>query len=211
MKRRVVNKGDTGTDSTAPPVTLGNSRAANTNNMRHSGASTSTRMSVPILLVIIGTLVGFIIYQNQQFEAQFKAMSLDKESFIQAKEHKWKIELDALTSKTKTLEAKVEKAQTQKKDSNNDSGSKNSSLDEVKTLKMQLDHLQKEVQRHDKHAVINKYGEGPHRLKFQLDFPPSEIPEGSGDSFIIEMAPVDLVSYFPSDFNLMVIIYLMQL
>ena len=61
-------------------------------------------------------------------------------------------------------------------------------------LVSQLDHLRAEIQRHDKNAVLEKFGEGPHRVEFKLDFPPDEVPEGTSDSFIIEMASIDLVS-----------------
>lgn len=195
MKRRVVGKGDAGADNTAPPVTVGNNRIVHNNNMRQSGLSTSNGMTVPVLLIIIGALVGFTIYQNQQFEAQSRALNFDRESHMHAQEHKWKLEFDAMTFKAKTLEAQLQKAQTQNKKKTQESGDKNSHPDVTKALKMQLDHLQKSVQHRDKHAVIDKYGEGPHRLKFQLDFPPSEIPDGSGDSFIVEMAPVDLMPH----------------
>ena len=204
MKRRVVNKGDTGTDNTAPQVTVGSSRSANNANMRHNGSSTSNGVILPALLIIIGVLVGFTIYQNQQFEAKSQLLNDNKVHEIQAAERKFKLQLDAMTQKLKTLETQLQNKKTQNKRKDEESNNRNShneeELEKTKhesaTLKMQLEHLQKEVQRHDKHAVVDKYGEGPHRLKFQLDFPPSEIPEGKGDSFIIEMAPIDLVSLF---------------
>lgn len=40
-----------------------------------------------------------------------------------------------------------------------------------------------------------RFGPGPHRVKFEIEFHPDEIPEGNGTSFIIEMAPLDLVSH----------------
>ena len=43
---------------------------------------------------------------------------------------------------------------------------------------------------------FERFGKGPHRIEFQLEFPPEEIPDGTADKFVIEMAPLDLVSFF---------------
>ena len=58
----------------------------------------------------------------------------------------------------------------------------------------QVEHLQKEMQSRAKKEAEEKFGPGPHRIKFELDFNPEEIPEGNATSFTIEMAPLDLVS-----------------
>lgn len=58
----------------------------------------------------------------------------------------------------------------------------------------QVEHLKKEMQSRAKKEAEEKFGPGPHRIKFELDFNPEEMPEGDATSFTIEMAPLDLVS-----------------
>jgi hypothetical protein len=45
-------------------------------------------------------------------------------------------------------------------------------------------------------SFCKRFGPGPYRVKFEIEFHPDEIPEGNGTSFIIEMAPLDLVSIY---------------
>ena len=70
--------------------------------------------------------------------------------------------------------------------------SMNKSIDAVST---QIDHLKAEMQKSAKIDALKKFGPGPHRVKFELDFHPDEIPAGDATSFVIEMAPLDLVSF----------------
>jgi len=44
-------------------------------------------------------------------------------------------------------------------------------------------------------TVLQKFGDPPYRVEFQLEFPPEETPAGTGDRFVIEMAPLDLMPY----------------
>lgn len=59
----------------------------------------------------------------------------------------------------------------------------------------QVEHLKKEMQSRAKKEAEEKFGPGPHRIKFELDFNPEEMPEGDATSFTIEMAPLDLMPY----------------
>jgi len=70
----------------------------------------------------------------------------------------------------------------------------------VDLVSTQIEHLKKQMQKKAKIDAIKNFGPGPHRVKFELDFNPEEVPEGDATSFIIEMAPLKLVSDPP--FNL---------
>lgn len=64
----------------------------------------------------------------------------------------------------------------------------------------QLDRLKGEIQKKAKIDAEKKFGPGPHKVKFELDFNPEEIPEGTATSFTIEMAPLDLMPYTVNQF-----------
>ncbi len=64
----------------------------------------------------------------------------------------------------------------------------------VDLVSTQIEHLKKQMQKKAKIDAIKNFGPGPHRVKFELDFNPEEVPEGDATSFIIEMAPLKLVS-----------------
>lgn len=40
-----------------------------------------------------------------------------------------------------------------------------------------------------------RYGEDPIKVEFKVEFHPDETPEGTADSFIVELAPVGLMPY----------------
>ena len=163
----------------------------------------------PILLTIIGLLIGLALYQNDNFKTQLHLLAEEANTESDGKiaalneklggandeinisSTKWEKRLNQATEKVQSLEHKLAKMDQKNKELEAKHESK--SGNEV-MLVSQLDHLRAEIQRHDKNAVLEKFGEGPHRVEFKLDFPPDEVPEGTSDSFIIEMASIDLVS-----------------
>lgn len=143
------------------------------------------------------------MYQKQQYD-QFIETNNDSLVKLQGE---WKEKLDGMSQQNtlleeewKTSDSKLTDLQKQlqgavaKQKSGNDEQMEKLNHD-IGVVQSQLEHMRQEMQRHDKHALIDKFGEGPHRVEFQLDFPPDEIPEGTTDSFIIEMAPIDLVRF----------------
>lgn len=67
--------------------------------------------------------------------------------------------------------------------------------DKISLAEERIERLTTDLQHHGKHAVLDKYGDGPIRVEFKIEFHPDEIPPGTGDSFIAELAPVDLMPY----------------
>lgn len=222
MKRRVVNNGDTSSESGLAPVGSQTTAAAtNRNNPTMKNGSSSTKIIVPILFIIIGALFGFIIYQNQQFQVESMRLLKDKDSQWSAreetllltlnqkedenqmKEQIMRRELDDMKRKNHNLEDDVKKSEEkilELEDKLENIGDDGELVQKLKhdngVVQTQLEHLRQEIQRHDKHSVLDKFGEGPHLVEFKLDFPPDEVPEGTEDTFIIEMAPLDLVSLY---------------
>ena len=49
--------------------------------------------------------------------------------------------------------------------------------------------------------IVSRFGNGPYRVEIQLEFPPEEVPDGTADKFVIEMAPLDLVSSIHNNAN----------
>ena len=189
-----------------------------------SASLTSSKITNTILFIIIGSLIGLIVYQKNQFnlqqiemtkEIQFQTnmvqklesqmdkfsnelMNDNEEKDISALKQSYESSIQNLKKEVTSLKQELEDTKTKNYSNDNNDNEKllEQSRKEVQNIQKQYEHLKEEVQRHDKHAVLDKYGEGPHRLEIQLDFPPEEIPEGSVDKFIIEMAPLDLVSIF---------------
>jgi cyclophilin family peptidyl-prolyl cis-trans isomerase len=160
----------------------------------------------PILLTIIGLLIGFILYQNDNFKTQLHMLAEEANEELGGKiaalneklgsanekiyisSTNWEKRLKQETEKVQSLEHKLAKMDQKNKEI--EAKHENEEL-----LISQLCHLRAEIQRHDKNAVLEKFGEGPHRVEFKLDFPPDEVPEGTSDSFIIEMASIDLMPH----------------
>ncbi len=203
MKRRVVkNHNDTEENGGSMTVTMPSVRSSNSASSNHMNNSSSKGTIIPLLLIIIGTLIGFSIYQKQQFQQHSLSIVQDMESrekYIQEKMNNEKqIEIhDKEIEFSKQIHEYDEKIEKLKSELN----MKKSNDEELEKFQhdhgivlQQLDHLREEMQRRDKNVIIEKFGEGPHKVEFQLDFPPDEVPEGTVDSFIIELAPVELVS-----------------
>ena len=220
MKRRVVNKADNledGSQSNSANKSL-TQKCSNSSTSTHkkNGSSSHTAIAISILLIIIGTLIGFIIHQKQRFDATTTSLIIENKSEAQKIESNLRAQLtevlkEDFTKKEAKLSEKVTLLTKQNEELENnykladqkrlDLEKSSMTGDEIEKLKHNYDtattqvaHLKEEIQRHDLNAVLDKFGEGPHHVEFQLDFPPNEVPPGTQDSFVIEMAPLDLVS-----------------
>jgi hypothetical protein len=200
MKRRVTNKDNV----------EGGPFRASSGVMKKKGSS--SKLTVSLLLLAVVSLIGIVIYQKQYYQQEAINMLKEEGAKWDAKQKALikEIDIDA-KDKDSTLEKlknRVDRLQTElnKNDEHRqelENVIKNKVENEEKTgeienandlLQKQIEHLRKEIQRNDKHAALEKFGEGPHRVKFELEFPPNEVPEGTKSSFIIELAPLDLVS-----------------
>mmetsp|Transcript_32234 Transcript_32234/g.37584 ORF Transcript_32234/g.37584 Transcript_32234/m.37584 type:complete len:359 (+) Transcript_32234:81-1157(+) len=210
MKRRTVGKTDTST-SGAAALTLSNGSIQS----RKDGSSKTFTRS---LILVILALVCFVFNQNKQFEEE-KLSIIRKEtikSHDELEKHKTlnsdlKRKLDDATTLTAEMRKSKEKLEAKLRGSNSknlsvkeqkkelDHQNGRSDVEELKKgldyVKGQVKHLIEEIKRTDKNAVLEKFGEGPYKVEFQLDFPPEEVPSGTADSFIIEMAPLDLMPH----------------
>jgi wobble nucleotide-excising tRNase len=104
-------------------------------------------------------------------------------------------ERDAAESSKKDLQTKLRGANGKEKENNGDEKEIESMKKSIDAVSTQIDHLKAEMQKSAKIDALKKFGPGPHRVKFELDFHPDEIPAGDATSFVIEMAPLDLVSF----------------
>lgn len=211
MKRRVVNKSDNFEEAgslTAP--------SRHSTNGTTAAKKTSSKALISIFLIIIGALVGFITHQKQHYEevqkVEIEKVRMEAKSAYEEKERALESHIEASDKERQTSEKDLNNQLLEMKEKVNILESDLKASDErrlkleeemkeaeedtkVNDLVMQqIEHLRQEIQRRDRHAVLEKFGEGPHHLEFTLDFPPEEIPEGTADTFIIEMAPIDLVS-----------------
>lgn len=222
MKRRVVKDStepELGVSNTTTTTTSGSSsRPMSSKRSSSPQTSTSTKIILTILLMTIGALIGFILHQKEQFSAQTAlmieevseakeksikaAMDKTKQSEIKTLQSEYEQELETLSAEKssldKTLQAtKMTLAKLESK-FKNDSGTDSERIEklqhELLLFKKQLDHLHGEMQRRDKHAALEEFGEGPHRVEFVVDFPPEEVPEGDDITFVVETAPLELVS-----------------
>eukprot|EP00551_Chaetoceros_affinis_P008877 CAMPEP_0203667316 /NCGR_PEP_ID=MMETSP0090-20130426/4172_1 /ASSEMBLY_ACC=CAM_ASM_001088 /TAXON_ID=426623 /ORGANISM="Chaetoceros affinis, Strain CCMP159" /LENGTH=365 /DNA_ID=CAMNT_0050531437 /DNA_START=120 /DNA_END=1217 /DNA_ORIENTATION=- len=214
MKRRVINKSDQLDDvGTIVSVSRHSATASTTSNKKNS----SSKVMLPIFLIIIGCLVGFIVYQEQHHEElktelvdkirkEAKATYENKEKEIvnnyKASEEDLKnnemdltVRLNDMVDKIESLELELKESDKKRKKAKGELEKKEKDTKVNDLVTQQIEHLRQEIQRHDKHAVLEKFGEGPHRLEFKLDFPPDEVPEGTADTFVIEMAPIDLMPH----------------
>ena len=170
---------------------------------------------VRILFLIIIALTSFIVYQYQQTE--------QNNILLHSKDEQLADLMVEYEAKKKSLSAQVKEAHDEKeaaeqsraelevqlrgaKDKNTaaagtDTKATPKSADikdmeaSINMVTKQIDHLKKEMQRRSKKEALEKFGPGPHRVKFELDFHPDEIPQGTATTFIIEMAPLDLMPY----------------
>lgn len=62
-------------------------------------------------------------------------------------------------------------------------------------LEQQTNHLQTEIQRTARKAVLDQFGEGPYKVELKLDFPPETSVEGTEDTVVLEMASLDLMPH----------------
>lgn len=62
-----------------------------------------------------------------------------------------------------------------------------------KAMTRQIELLQNATQRESKRAAIDRFGEGPHRVKISLKLPGDE--EGTEHYIVVEMAPLDLMPH----------------
>lgn len=206
MKRRVVSKNDSTEEGggAAPPMLRNSSNG--TASIRKNSTS---KALLSILLIIIGTLIGFITYQKQHYE-QLQKEVVDKvrievKGAYEEKERALTNNLQSSEKDRKTMKEKIGTLESQLASSNDrmlklkketeEKDHNRASSEESDIMAQQIQHLRQEIQRHDKHAVLEKFGEGPHQLEFTLDFPPEEIPEGTANTFVIEMAPIDLMPH----------------
>jgi hypothetical protein len=62
-----------------------------------------------------------------------------------------------------------------------------------KAMMRQIELLQNATQRESKRAAIDRFGEGPHRVKVSLKLPGDE--EGIEHYIVLEMAPLDIMPH----------------
>lgn len=207
MKRRVLkNHNDTEENGGSMNVAMPSVRSSNGAISNHMNNSSSKGTIIPLLLIIIGILIGFSIYQKQQFQQHSLSIIQDMESQFTSREksilekmnNEKEIEIHnketELNKQIHEYDEKIEKLKLEinMKKSNDEELEKFQHDHGI--VQKQLDHLREEMQRRDRNAIIETFGEGPHKVEFQLDFPPDEVPEGTSDSFIVELAPIELVS-----------------
>lgn len=178
-----------------------------TNPYQQSGNKNLVRI---LFLSVVG-LLTLVLFQWQQTEKEHELLESKEHTFAQElaefneKEKALVKQLkDVLEDKTasdrirKELESQLRGAKgddTTKSGATVDDKDLRAMEESVEIVQAKIDGLQKELQRRAKEEVLEKFGPGPHRVKFEIDFHPDEIPEGNGTSFIIEMAPLDLMPY----------------
>jgi len=67
-----------------------------------------------------------------------------------------------------------------------------------------IEHLQKEIQMMSKRDILETFGEGPYKVKMKLKFNDEDTQETKDNTFMLEMAPIDLMPHAVNHFLQMV-------
>mmetsp|Transcript_6188 Transcript_6188/g.9133 ORF Transcript_6188/g.9133 Transcript_6188/m.9133 type:complete len:341 (-) Transcript_6188:139-1161(-) len=170
----------------------------------------SKRGTSRILLLIVLILIGLLVYQHNYSEDEINALleekkelstefekkltSLTKE-MMDAEEEKHGAEQSRHELEVELRELKKDNDEIKAKPKKSKGGEKETSSKVKDVMLAQLTKLETDVQRMAKNTVLEKYGPEPYRVEFQIEFNPEEVPEGTADKFVIEMAPLDYMPY----------------
>jgi len=145
-----------------------------------------TEETVKNLILTIDELESEIRGKNEnQSEAALRINQLEEE--IQGKN----VEEHEAVMRYNSLISSKEMVQKEKEQLESEITAQEKKLLEMDNANILTDAL-KDV---SKRSVLEKFGEPPYRIEFQLEFPPDDAPPGTADRFVIEMAPLDLMPY----------------
>uniref|UniRef100_A0A7S3PVD6 PPIase cyclophilin-type domain-containing protein n=2 Tax=Chaetoceros debilis TaxID=122233 RepID=A0A7S3PVD6_9STRA len=181
------------------------SRRGNTapNNVYAEKKSAGKGSIITLVMMIVG-LICFSMFQYNALgqgvehlheqELNMQGMEMAEEEKIKQLQDQLKaveIERDVARQKRSSLEKELKQHPVTEKGNSGDSDTKKA----LQTARDQFLGLEKSIQKRSKIDAIEKFGPGPHRVKIDIEFHPDEVPEGTEDSFIIEMAPLGLMPY----------------